>query len=204
VSDTYSTPAVCEVGSPATQFVVSVPLRPHFVFDCRNAEDFWERVLPGYQSATKLLARLQDVDGPIQQLVKLCQASRGGRGSGSIGSTKRALTQQRDAFVDAVSDLVQYLQDAKDCGELQLESKLAMGKSELDFTVKLLTVMSSIHDGVFTEASPCRLLQPSAASLMAVPFADGRASPFIVLSVVFPFPMSAFVVMRVHRGKWAG
>jgi hypothetical protein len=117
-----------------------------------TAEDFWEKVLPGFQSAAKLLARLQDPMGPIQWLVQYA------RGGGSVGGDPKRSKQlrsvyrsQRDEFVDNVDALVRYLCEAQ--GEADLRSLLALGKSEIAQTVQLLTLMSTMEDA-FSEV--CR------------------------------------------------
>ena len=71
-----------------------------------NAEDFWEQVLPGFQSADKLLARLNDPDGPIQGLKKLAarRSTRDpdateSRHATSTAAQRRELKDKRDEFV---------------------------------------------------------------------------------------------------------
>jgi hypothetical protein len=116
-----------------------------------NAEDFWERVLPGFQSAEKLLQRLEEPHGPLQ-LLRRNAVPPDGMTVKQLTSARREYRKQKDAFVGNVEKLVEYLCEAKDSGELDAESRLVLGKSELNLTCKLLNTMVSMDD-VFSDVS---------------------------------------------------
>ncbi len=123
-----------------------------------HADNFWDLVLPGYQSPRKLLGRLYDPAGPLQSLAKLHSAS-----DNSIdreqkkkeGAVRRQCQGPRDAFVADVAALVDYLCDAKSDGTaLDFETLHNYGNTELKDTIQLLTVMSTMET-VFTDVRAC-------------------------------------------------
>jgi hypothetical protein len=119
-----------------------------------HADNFWDLVLPGYQSPRKLLGRLQDPTGPLQTLAKLHSAvdSRVDREQKKRESqVRRQCVGPRDAFVKDVEALVDYLCGANSDGTaLDMESLHNYGNSELKETIQLLTIMSTM-DAVFTD-----------------------------------------------------
>jgi hypothetical protein len=134
-----------------------------------NADDFWERVLPGFQSASKLLLRLQDDDGPLQLLAALRQDVASRRKAQSIAEQKvesqlrRKYKEGRDDFFSDVSSLVDYLTDSTGQSSADMEQIMSLGKSEVALSIKLLTVMTTMAD-TFTEVR-CRSLCFATASL---------------------------------------
>ncbi|MDR3740086.1 MAG: hypothetical protein P4L40_13820, partial [Terracidiphilus sp.] len=105
-----------------------------------NAEDFWEQVLPGFQSADKLLARLNDPDGPIQALKKA---------TSKRDPERQERIEQRDEFVEDVAALVEFLCGKE--GDVDRDSMLVMAKADVAAASKLLTLMTTLSS-VFTSA----------------------------------------------------
>lgn len=87
----------------------------------------------------------------------------------------------RDAFVDDVDSLVEYLCDGNG---LDVE-RLALGKSELDQTVQLLTVLSTYKE-VFSHAQLDAFAAWQVSSMdslaVSVPSPASRAYPFLSAS----------------------
>ena len=145
---------VIEVSDGGTGFGVVAPSAsgPGAELDV-NAEDFWEQVLPGFQSAEKLLLRLTDASGPIQELKQSGngerKASRREADRAVVDARMQDLRRRRDEFVEDVAGLVEFLCDARGA-TADGDNMLVMAKPEMEATSKLLTLMGTLST-VFSE-----------------------------------------------------
>jgi Helicase conserved C-terminal domain/PHD-finger len=116
-----------------------------------NAEDFWEHVLPGFKSPDKLLTTLHDPDGPIQRLKLLNLTRVRRRDVDRVEHEREQLHERRDAFMEDVAGLVEFLTGSKGTDMTVDDNTLVLARSDLEKTSKLLTLISSLS-AVFTEA----------------------------------------------------